>query len=481
MEYFTASTSGLPEYTTADANKILKIDNTGIYVQWLQDTSELPIQTGNANKILTTNGSTASWTNTPSLDNVTANSYKASQGTATTNGYTFTGDTTGTGFFLDTSSNAIRTKYGNSSSTTLYNGLFAVSVPININAASQSATNPALLFADITAGSKSGFYGNPTDGNLNACTNNVERWKIGTTNITHNLPTYIVDLSASATTPSFKINNASSNTGIYSDASNRIQFTANGTEYFRVENTGVQVFQSTGLLVANGPIKLTGTSTATGNNESITLSVASVSNNQINLNTAGNTRIGVNNNETLVKNKLVLDNEAVASTQIVFNPSFDTGFGGNGNNYIRCLINGTIFVEFNNTGIPYSQFTQNLRQSVCPIDDLYVLNSTGTTTITNASKPFWIVENTATGTVTIDFGNNSTNGLPDGWNIEILAVNKTGGSSNLVKFNFGNDVYKFHNGSQTLTAGGGLITIDLDSRHKIFNRKGINSWYWTYS
>jgi len=480
MEYFTASTSGLPEYTTADANKILKIDNTGIYVQWLQDTSELPIQTGNANKILTTNGSTTSWTNTPSLDNVTANAYKASTGTATTNGYSFTGYDN-IGLFYEPSLSTLRVKYGASNLISITSAQVNIPFPLNLNSGSQGATNPALLFNDTTVGSKSGFYGNPTDGNLNASTNGVERWKIGTTNITHNLPTYIVDLSASATTPSFKINNASSNTGIYSDASNRIQITANGTEYFRVENTGVQVFQSTGLLVANGPIKLTGTSTALGNNESITLSVASVNNNQINLNTSGNTRIGVNTNETLIKNKLVLDNRAVASTQIVFNPGYETGFGGFNNEYIRCVINGLLFCEFNYTGIPYCQFTQNIRQSACPVDDLYVLNSPGYTSVSYFSKPFWIVENTSSGTPVVDFGNNSTNGLPDGWNIDILAVNKTGGSANVIKFNFGNDVYKFHNGSQTFYSGGGLITVDLDSRHKIFNRKGINSWYWTYS
>jgi len=83
MSYYeqTDTDSTLPSYTINDANKVLTVDNNGLFLQWLQQTSELPIQTGNANKLLTTNGTAPSWTN-----NITATTTTFNIGSTTGNG-----------------------------------------------------------------------------------------------------------------------------------------------------------------------------------------------------------------------------------------------------------------------------------------------------------------------------------------------------------------------------------------------------------
>lgn len=83
MSYYeqTDTDSTLPSYTINDANKILKVDNNGLFLQWLNETSDLPVQTGNANKLLTTNGTAPSWTN-----NITATSSALTVGSTTGNG-----------------------------------------------------------------------------------------------------------------------------------------------------------------------------------------------------------------------------------------------------------------------------------------------------------------------------------------------------------------------------------------------------------
>ena len=68
MGFFITEEKELPEFSNQDANKVLKVDSSGVYLQWLQETTtpaELPSQAGNAGRLLTTNGSVASWTNGP--------------------------------------------------------------------------------------------------------------------------------------------------------------------------------------------------------------------------------------------------------------------------------------------------------------------------------------------------------------------------------------------------------------------------------
>jgi hypothetical protein len=64
MGFFITEEKELPEFSNQDANKVLKVDSSGFYLQWLQETTapaELPSQAGNSGRYLTTNGSVASW------------------------------------------------------------------------------------------------------------------------------------------------------------------------------------------------------------------------------------------------------------------------------------------------------------------------------------------------------------------------------------------------------------------------------------
>jgi len=68
MGFFITEEKELPEFSNQDANKVLKVDASGLYLQWLQETTtpaELPSQAGNAGRLLTTDGSTPSWTSGP--------------------------------------------------------------------------------------------------------------------------------------------------------------------------------------------------------------------------------------------------------------------------------------------------------------------------------------------------------------------------------------------------------------------------------
>lgn len=188
----------LPEYTTADAGKSLKVDSNGVFLQWLAETSELPTQTGNAGKYLTTDGSTASWGNVsqvPTQTGATSGSLLQTNGTTAswTNAPTVSVINTGTGALtgikwgsntgVDGTTTGVNLRVGGvtivgvSSNTVTSTGI------INITATG-SATNPSLSFGDRVAGSLSGIYANPTDDTLNFSTNSTERLKITNTTMT---------------------------------------------------------------------------------------------------------------------------------------------------------------------------------------------------------------------------------------------------------------------------------------------------------
>lgn len=117
----------LPEYTNADANKVLKIDENGVYVQWLQQTSDLPVQTGNSGRFLTTNGSVASWAAISTIPSQTGNA------------------------------NRLLTTDGTNASWT------ATPSITSLQLSAGSATNPTLTFDDPTVPQNCGFYGGGND------------------------------------------------------------------------------------------------------------------------------------------------------------------------------------------------------------------------------------------------------------------------------------------------------------------------------
>lgn len=178
MSYYeqTDTDTILPSYTINDANKVLKVDNNGLFLQWLNETSDLPTQTGNANKILTTNGTTATWTDAPTLTVI--NSASGSQSGLKFGSNTgFDGTSTGVNLRV----NGV-TIVGVSSSTVTSTGV------INITHTG-SQTNPSLSFGDRVGGSLSGIYANPVDDTIGISTNSIERFKITntTTTISNNL------------------------------------------------------------------------------------------------------------------------------------------------------------------------------------------------------------------------------------------------------------------------------------------------------
>jgi len=76
MGFFITEEKELPEFSNQDANKVLKVDASGLYLQWLQETTtpaELPSQAGNSGRLLTTNGSVPSWTNQIQFSNTAGN------------------------------------------------------------------------------------------------------------------------------------------------------------------------------------------------------------------------------------------------------------------------------------------------------------------------------------------------------------------------------------------------------------------------
>lgn len=75
MGFFITEEKELPEFSNQDANKILKIDSSGLYLQWLQETvapAELPSQTGNSGRFLSTNGSVPAWSTISQVPGQTA-------------------------------------------------------------------------------------------------------------------------------------------------------------------------------------------------------------------------------------------------------------------------------------------------------------------------------------------------------------------------------------------------------------------------
>ena len=204
MSYYeqTDTDSILPSYTITDANKVLKVDNNGLFLQWLNETSELPIQTGNTGRYLTTNGTITSWGDISQVPTQTGNANKI----LTTNGTTATWTDAPTLAVINSASGATSgLKFGSNTgvdgtSTGVnlrVNGVTVASVSsstitstgvINITHTG-SQTNPSLSFGDRVAGSLSGIYANPTDDNINICTGSTERLRITntTTTITNNL------------------------------------------------------------------------------------------------------------------------------------------------------------------------------------------------------------------------------------------------------------------------------------------------------
>lgn len=87
----------IPPINSADANKYLQVNDTATGSRWNTVANELPSQTGNANRLLTTDGTTPSWTATPSATSISLTSGASNGvrfGNSTNTGVDGTGSTT---------------------------------------------------------------------------------------------------------------------------------------------------------------------------------------------------------------------------------------------------------------------------------------------------------------------------------------------------------------------------------------------------
>lgn len=241
----------LPEYTTADANKTLKVDSNGVFLQWLAETSELPTQTGaTSGSLLQTNGTTTSWTNAPTVSVINT-------GTGALTGIKWGSNTgvDGTTTGVNLRVNGV-TIVGVSSNTVTSTGV------INITHTG-SATNPSLSFGDRVAGSLSGIYANPTDDNINICTGSVERLRVSntTTTVSNNL-SVTGNITATGTiTGTFNFAGSTLNCTEVQFGGTGSSITganagANSTVNIRTESTDRVVITSTDLTLPNCSLNL---------------------------------------------------------------------------------------------------------------------------------------------------------------------------------------------------------------------------------
>lgn len=191
----------IPPISAADANKYLRVNNTGTGTAWNTVANELPsnvgitgpsfLQTQNevlsytaisqvpsqtgatAGSLLQTSGTTASWTNAPTVSVINT-------GTGSLTGIKW-GSNTG----VDGTTTGVNLRVGGVTIVGVSSNTVTSTGVINITATG-SAANPSLSFGDRVAGSLSGIYANPVDDNLNFSTNSTERVKISNTGLTVN-------------------------------------------------------------------------------------------------------------------------------------------------------------------------------------------------------------------------------------------------------------------------------------------------------
>jgi hypothetical protein len=248
MGFFITEEKELPEFSNQDANKVLKVDASGLYLQWLQETTtpaELPSQAGNSGKLLTTNGTTPSWTDALSVSTLTSagnihfsnNNSQFSQLRRNDNvNIVLQDDGSGTRtmtFNIGNVSTTRRRLFIQQGTFTVENSRFVVSDSSQIHSiagvlnlsTAGSASAPTLMFGDNTdtpVASRSGIWG--TNDVIRFGTDGTERVTIRNDGLT------VPDGSTAA--PSYSFEN-STNSGLVRTlvgTDNGIGFVANGTQ-----------------------------------------------------------------------------------------------------------------------------------------------------------------------------------------------------------------------------------------------------------
>jgi len=244
----------IPEYSTNDAGKILKVDPTGVYLQWLQETTspaELPSQTGNAGRFLTTNGSVASWSVVNQVPGATAGNNN--------NILTYSSASSTYGW-----SNSLNVSGIFASGSIGCNGVIATSNKVQINGAG-SVNDQRLQFRclegtpQVNNGTRQGIY-SPAVGSIAISTNSdnttnppaVDRLVISDNFVT---VTNSLNLTrvGSAAEPTLIFNDntatpAASRTGIWGTDDN-IFFGTAGSQRMNISNSGASI---TGDLTVSG-------------------------------------------------------------------------------------------------------------------------------------------------------------------------------------------------------------------------------------
>jgi hypothetical protein len=220
MGFFITEEKELPEFSNQDANKVLKVDSSGLYLQWLQETTapaELPPQT--VAGILRTNGTVASWL--PYANNL-SNWLRSDGAWVNVRQVPSSGAANANRVLVASANGSIWTPNLFTDGTT---GSFVeISSTLNLSRAG-SAAEPTLIFNDNTAtpaASRTGIWG--SDNVIRFGTDGTERVTIRNDGLT------VPDGSTAA--PSYSFEN-STNSGLVRTlvgTDNGIGFVANGTQ-----------------------------------------------------------------------------------------------------------------------------------------------------------------------------------------------------------------------------------------------------------
>jgi len=263
MGFFITEEKELPEFNNNDAGKVLKVDSSGVYLEWLQETTsaaELPSQTGNANRLLTTNGSTPSWTDAPTVSSLTTSgniNFSANDLQLRRSGNLFMrmsdSELGGTNRKIEfCAGGAIRRLLVTAASVDVESSVFSVLKTDAIHSiagilnlpTAGSASAPSLMFGDnilTPVANRSGIWG--SDDNVFFGTQGVQRVNINNTGM---IISGTLDLGGNGTNanPSLMFgDNTAPKSGIYG-TNGVINFTTEGTERMRIGQNFNDHFQT---------------------------------------------------------------------------------------------------------------------------------------------------------------------------------------------------------------------------------------------
>lgn len=340
----------LPLITAGTANEYIRVNSNETSYELAQPSDILPSQTGNSGKVLSTDGTTTSWSNDLNLSKV-----KLSEGSRTAPSLVWNDPQDNTGFYGDGDNSIIYSANGNNQVKFTTGGIQLYG--------SAGATIRGLSSNDtILSNGSFGFSGQApviqqitpspqSSARIIVNTNNIEfansgssvtpslRMSIGTTQVSTNVPLNITH-NGSATNPSllFGDSTVGGRSGMYSaPTDNTLNFCTNEVERMSIDNTGVKVVTvraDSGSQVDDKGYVFED-SHGSGLQWETTGSI-------LRLCHANSTMIGISSNTVSINATTITANGNLTSSSKINVPNGSTGGIG--------LLNRTTQVDFNTTG-----------------------------------------------------------------------------------------------------------------------------------